>query len=339
MENLDSAIPDPNQPGAITTTPSVTPSPAAAAPAKVPPPKPPRKAPPPSNDPISRFRNKTEDEEARMGFIDHLLELRKRLWVSIIAVLVCIIVSLIFYEAVYDALLQPVRVVNDKYIEIFKAAGKKIPEDGQIIHISTTAPLGIMLSVIWVGFWAGLVMASPIVLYELWAFVAPGLHSKEKNAIKPVLYGGVFFFLAGASLAYFILAPLTFDFFLWLAIRLKVTPNWTSELCIELLITMMIISGLLWEIPLLVAGMARFGMLSPGWLLKYWRGLVFGSIVLGMIVSPGNDLVSMGAFSGMILGIYLVSILMAFIFYRKPHDPNAPQPGTAKTPKDGIAKP
>jgi sec-independent protein translocase protein TatC len=336
-ENLDSPLSNADLARAVTSTPPETTPPAAAAPAKVPPPKPPRKAPPTSNDPISRFRNKTEDEEARMGFIDHLLELRKRLWVSIIAVVICVVISLVFYEDVYQFLLAPIRVVDAKYVGILTALGKP-PPDGQVVHITTTEPLGTMLSVIWLGFWAGLVVASPIVMYELWAFVAPGLHAKEKNAIKPVLYGGAFFFLAGAALAYYVLAPLTFDFFLWLDLRLKVTPNWTSEKCIELLITMMIVSGLLWELPLLVAGMARLGVVSAAWLLKYWRALTFGSIVMGMIVSPGNDLISMGAFSGMILAIYLVSILMAFIFYRAPVDPYAPKPATAKTPPDGIAK-
>ncbi len=296
------------------------------------PPVPPKKTVPLSNDPISRFRNKTEVEDARMGFIDHLMELRKRLWVSIIAVAACILVALIFYEVVYAFLLEPIRIIDEKYVKIYSLAGKP-PADGHIIHITTTEPLGSMLSVIWLGFWAGLVIAAPIVVYELWAFVSPGLHDKEKGAIKPVLYGGAFFFVAGTAIAYFILAPLTFDFFLWLDLRLKVTPNWTAEKCVELLITMMVVSGLLWEIPLLVAGMARFGMLSAGWLLKYWRGLTFGSIVLGAIVSPGNDLISMGAFSGMILGIYLISILMAAIFYRKSDDPYAGNPST-----NGIQK-
>ena len=298
----------------------------------------PRKA-PPSQDPISKFRNKQveEDDEGRMGFIDHLLELRKRMWISIIAIAVCVLIALVFYEQVYAFLLKPIRWVDDDFVRKAIEEGHP-PADGHFIHITTTEPLGSMMTVIWLGFWAGLVVASPIVFLQLWGFIAPGLHAKEKNAIKPILYGGVFFFLGGAAIAYFILAPLTFNFFLWLDLRLGVTPNWTSEKCIEMLITMMIVCGLLCEIPLLVAGMARLGIIEPAWLIKYWKVLTFGSVLLGMIVSPGNDLISMGAFSGLILGIYLVSIIMAYIFYKKPIDPYA-QAAAATGTKDDLKKP
>ncbi len=81
---------------------------------------------------------------------------------------------------------------------------------------------------------------------------------------------------------------------------------------------MMVISGLLCEIPLLVAGLARMGVLAPIILIRYWRACIFGCVALGMLVAPGNDLASMSAFAGLILGIYVVSILMAYICYRKP---------------------
>ena len=77
-----------------------------------------------------------------------------------------------------------------------------------------------MIMVMWLGVWGGLVIASPIVMYELWAFVAPGLHDHEKRAIKPVLYGGVLFFLTGAFVSYRYLAPMTIDFFVWLDLSL-----------------------------------------------------------------------------------------------------------------------
>ena len=128
----------------------------------------------------------------------------------------------------------------------------------------------------------------------------------------------------GTAIAYYFLSPVTFDFFAWLDLDVGVTIIWTSETCIEMLLTMMIISGLLCEIPLLIAGMAYLDVLSPSTLLRHWRGFTFGSIALGAIVSPGNDLASMAAFSGLVLGIYLVSIVMAFIFHRKTPVPGKP---------------
>ncbi len=312
----------------------VTPPPAKTTPQRVA-----QKA-PASNDPISRFRNKTTaDDDARMGFIDHLLELRKRLWIALIAVMLCVILSFIFYKPIYNFLAEPIRKVNRDLVNQMIRDGRLPPPSGNVINLTTTQPLGSMMMVIWLGFWAGLVVASPIVTYELWAFIAPGLHDKEKNAIKPVLYGGVFFFLIGAAIAYQWLAPMSFSFFVWLDLDLGLTVNWTSETCIEMLITMMIVSGLLCEIPLLVAGLARLGLVEAAWFIKHWKVFIFGSVFLGFAVCPSNDLPSMLAFSGLILGIYFVSILMAYIFYRKPVDPNAPKPKDAAAPKDGIKKP
>ncbi len=297
--------------------------------------KPPVKKPPPSKDVLSKFKNKNEpEEEARMGFIDHLMELRKRLWISIIAVFVCVTLSLIFYKPVYAFLCEPVRGVDRKYSELLIKEGK-LPPGGHIVDLTAVTPFGSMIMVIWVGIWAGLIIASPIVFYELWAFVAPGLHDHEKRAIKPILYGGVFFFLAGAAAAYFFLAPMTFDFFLWLDIDLGIKPNWTAEASIDLLITMMLISGLLCEIPLIVAGLSHMSVVEPWSLVRHWRVCTFSSIALGMIVSPGNDLASMSAFSGLILGIYMVSIVMAFIFYKKPY---VPGDGDKKNGKNNAVK-
>ena len=369
---------------------------------------------PASNDPLSKFRNKNAqpDDDARMGFIDHLMELRKRLWISIIAVFICVAVAIVFYKPIYNFLAQPVRDVNKRYMrpyaekefrrqlaewkssilelesEVLKDARRKddferrlkaievehagnlemafmLEQDvckeeltslkadvaavgdvkqkqlfefkmkklevtepryieKDIINLSTTQPLGTMIMVIWLGFWGGIVVASPILLYELWAFVAPGLRDKEKRAIMPVLYGGILFFMGGTAIAYYFLSPVTFDFFAWLDLDVGVTIIWTSETCIEMLLTMMIISGLLCEIPLLIAGMAYLDVISPSTLLRHWRGFTFGSIALGAIVSPGNDLASMAAFSGLVLGIYLVSIVMAFIFHRKTPVPGKP---------------
>ena len=92
--------------------------------------------PPTSNDPISRFRNKTEDEDARMGFIDHLLELRKRLWISVVAVMICVTVSLIFYKPIYNFLLDPIRRVDAEQVKKLTEAGKP-PVDGHVIQITT----------------------------------------------------------------------------------------------------------------------------------------------------------------------------------------------------------
>lgn len=359
----------------------------------------------PPRDPISKFRGRDgngdghDDDDARMGFLDHLMELRKRLWISIIAVFVCVVAAIVCYNPLYNFLVRPIRVVNEKYKEPFaqheyhknildwengidkslvdakredvkkevdiarknieskdpilqdvdrveanKRALQQLRDDlpketdparrklhdfeirkleinepkyivKDVINLAATTPLGSMLTVIWAGIYGGLLLASPIFLYQLWAFVSPGLRKHEKRAIAPVFYAGVFFFVTGAAIAYYVLAAITFDFFAWLDQNLEIHIQWTAESCIEMLLTMMLISGLLCEIPLVVAGLARMDVIGPRSLTRHWRGCTFGSIALGAFVAPGNDVASLVAFSGLVLGIYLVSIVAALVFH------------------------
>ena len=309
----------------------VKPKPIVASPARTPV-KPPQ-------DPLSRFRNqhKAEDDEARMGFIDHLMELRKRMWYAIIAVLVCVVVALVFYNQVFDFLIAPIHKINQDYLgakgDPLRLKGWLKP--GQVpIEITSTEPLSTMIMIMWLGFWAGILLSSPFVLYQIWAFVAPGLRAEEKRAVRPVLYGGPLFFLTGAAIAYYLLAPVTFDFFVWFDLSLGIKVLYTSEKVIELLLTMMVVSGFLCEIPLIVAGLSKLEILEPWMLLRYWKVLTFSSVVLGAIVAPGNDIMSLSVFSGLILGIYVVSIVMSFMFApRKKNDKKKDdKKGTKKQP-------
>ncbi len=148
-----------------------------------------------------------------MGFIDHLMELRKRLWISIIAVALCIVIAVIYYKQIYNFLAQPVRDIDVKYIKILKEKDM-LPPHGHAINLTATQPLGSMIMVIWLGFWAGWWWRRRSCCTNFGAFVSPGLHDHEKGAVKPVLYLGVIFFLTGAGIAYRWLAPMTLDFFL-----------------------------------------------------------------------------------------------------------------------------
>jgi sec-independent protein translocase protein TatC len=250
------------------------------------------------------------------------MELRKRLWVCIIAVLLCIVAGVIFYGPIYGVLTGPIDGINAYYAgppgDIYRNMNPPVLPPGlPAIQLSTTTPLSNMMLIIWMGFWGGLTIASPLVLYQVWAFVAPGLKTNEKKAIMPVLYGGLMFFLAGVVICYKWMIPPTLSFFISLDLSLKNKINWTADTTIDLMLWMMIISGLLCEIPLIVAAMAKMDVIRGTTLTRHWRGMTFGAILIGAVVAPGNDLASMGVFSGLMLGIYLVSIGMAFLFQQK----------------------
>lgn len=273
---------------------------------------------------VGRMRGEKEDDGGpRMSFIDHLMELRKRLWVSIVTIALSMVGALIVYDKLFAFLRYPLVRLNDKYrqAENYKEilARLKLPAGSDIVQLISTNPLGTMMMVMWIGIGAGLVLSSPIIIYEVWAFISPGLKDKERNAIKPVLYGGVIFFLGGVALTYFLLFPVTIDFVVWLDVQpgIEIRPSYTVDEYFSLILNMMWITGLICETPLVVGGLAKLGVVKPSHLTQYWRACILGAFIFGSIFSPGTDVMSMVVFSMLLLSLYIVSIFMAWFFYPK----------------------
>jgi sec-independent protein translocase protein TatC len=153
------------------------------------------------------------DHERRMTFLEHLLELRKRLMSSVYGIVLTTVLTLVFYEPVFAFLRAPLDTVNEKfktepeYIQLVTDRGFNPKQN--IVEPITTDPLGLMMVLMKISVYAGLVLASPWVLYQVWAFVSPGMTKKEAGAIRPVLIGGIFFFVGGALFCYYIVFPRT----------------------------------------------------------------------------------------------------------------------------------
>lgn len=261
------------------------------------------------------------DRERRMTFLEHLLELRSRLVSAVYGIVLTTTVTLIFYEPVFAVLQQPMDHVNAKFKNdptyVALVVSKGFSPTTNIIEPITTDPLGLMMVLMKVSIYAGLLLASPWLIYQLWAFISPGLTEKEAGAIRPVLIGGIFFFAAGASLCYFVVFPLTLEFLVWFDVHLGYKPSYVPTEYFGLLITFMLIFGSVFEIPLVVAIFARLGLLKPRWLTVFWRYVVVGCFVVGALLSPGSDPISMLIMSGSLLFLYMLSIAMAKICYAK----------------------
>ena len=254
----------------------------------------------------------------RMGFMDHLMELRHRLWICAVTIIACMTLSLIFYQQLFSLMRTPLNNVNNDWRNNAKALaefGLKVGDD--IVQLITTDPLDTMLMVVWLGVGAGLLISSPMVFNQLWGFVAPGLKENERNAIRPILYGGIFFFIIGVAIAYFFLFPVSLSFFVWLDVDLHIRPSYTVEKYMSLLINVMAVSGLSCELPLVIGALSKLRIVKPSHLTQYWRMCILTAFILGAVLSPGTDLMSMLVFSALFLGLYFVSVLMAYFFYPK----------------------
>jgi len=241
-----------------------------------------------------------ELDAGRMSFLEHLDELRKRLIAGIIGIAVGCVASFIFL---------------DKYIFpfIMLPMQRMLPDGGKLI---TTEASEFFMLWIKVGFFAGLLIAMPFILYQLWLFVAPGLYSNEKRfAIPFVLFASIFFF-GGAMFSHYVAFPVTWGFFItfnpsFVQFMPKIGPAFA------LYVKMALACGAVFQMPVLVFALARMGMVTAGFLLRNFKYAVLIIAILGAVLSPGGDIASQMILSGPMLVLYIISIGVAWAFQKR----------------------
>ena len=167
-----------------------------------------------------------------------------------------------------------------------------------------------------VGFFAGLLIAMPFILYQVWLFVAPGLYSHEKRfAIPFVLFASIFFF-GGAMFSHYIAFPVTWGFFItfnpsFVQFMPKIGPAFA------LYVKMVLACGAVFQMPVLVFALARMGVVTAGFLLRNFKYAVLIIAILGAVLSPGGDIASQMILSGPMLVLYIISIGVAWVFQKR----------------------
>ena len=241
-----------------------------------------------------------ELDAGRMSFLEHLDELRKRLIAGIIGIAVGCVASFIFL---------------DKYIFpfIMLPMQRMLPEGGKLI---TTEASEFFMLWIKVGFFAGLLIAMPFILCQVWLFVAPGLYSHEKRfAIPFVLFASIFFF-GGAMFSHYVAFPVTWGFFItfnpsFVHFMPKIGPAFA------LYVKMLLACGAVFQMPVLVFALARMGMVTAGFLLRNFKYAVLIIAILGAVLSPGGDIASQMILAGPMLVLYIISIGVAWAFQKR----------------------
>jgi len=241
-----------------------------------------------------------ELEGGRMSFLEHLDELRKRLIASIIGIAVGCVLAFIFL---------------DKYIFpfIMLPMQQMLPEGGKLI---TTEASEFFMLWLKVGFFAGLLIAMPYILYQVWLFVAPGLYSHEKRfAIPFVLFASIFFF-GGALFSHYVAFPVTWGFFItfnpsFVQFMPKIGPAFA------LYVKMMLACGAVFQMPVLVFALARMGVVSARFMLRNFKYATLIIAIAGAVLSPGGDIASQMILAGPMLVLYVISIGVAWVFQKR----------------------
>ncbi len=235
-----------------------------------------------------------------MPFLDHLEELRSRLVKAVIALVAAVGAGIWI-------------VSQFRLVDILQAPITPLLDGRHLVIHSPTEPFMIVLQL---GFIVGLVLASPVLIWQLWAFLAPALHDREKRAIVPALFAGLVLFLTGAVLSFIYLVPSALRVLLGFqagTFDLLITYREYFAFVLQVVLAM----GISAELPLVIVMLAVLGIVTPAMLHRFRRFAVVLSFAGGAILSPGTDVFSMMMMSIPLLILYEVGFAGAWIVHRR----------------------
>jgi sec-independent protein translocase protein TatC len=238
----------------------------------------------------------------RMSFLEHLEELRVRLIHSLAALMVGFVVCWSFREQIFHFLTEPLR--------------RAYPG----IKFITTGPSEALILYMKMAFFVGIFVAAPYVLYQVWAFIAPGLYPHEKVYAIPFIVAGSLFFAGGACFGHFYLFPLTFRFLgefagddMTYMPKVDEYYSFYSWFLLGL--------GLVFQLPVVIFVLSRIGLVTPRFLIRNFKYAVLASFVISAIITPTPDIVTQSLLALPMVGLYLLGVGVAAAFGRPRREP------------------
>jgi sec-independent protein translocase protein TatC len=256
---------------------------------------------------------KLEPEEgARMSFFDHLNELRKRLMWSFGAIVVGTMIAFAVSQKVFAFIAKPMLL-----------ALRHAHLEEKLVY---TSPTGVINLLITISLYLGIVIALPVVLYQVWLFIAPGLYKHERSAVLGFISSSFGLFLAGVAFGYYILLPYMLKFLIGFQGPFK--PLISINEYFDLILIVLLGLGVIFEMPILIFFLTLFGLVTPQFLLKNFRYAMLIITVIAAIVTPTPDALTMLIFMSPMIGLYFVSIGVSYMVVRRKRAREALTAGT-----------
>jgi sec-independent protein translocase protein TatC len=240
-----------------------------------------------------------EHELPKMSFLEHLEELRKRLIVSIIALGVGFLLCWNFADRIFGWIELPLT--------------KFLPTGDKLVYTKLTEPFLLYMKV---AFFAGIFVSSPIILWQLWLFISPGLYKRERRYAVPFIIIASMFFMAGGYFGWRVILPGACKFFLETGTQFKQMVK--ADEFYSFASTIILASGLIFETPILIFFLARLGVVTPKFLLRKWGWAIVLSFVVAAIVTPSPDPFNQTALALPMIALYFIGVGVAYIFQKKP---------------------
>jgi sec-independent protein translocase protein TatC len=260
-------------------------------------------------------RNKSRSE---MTFLEHLDDLR----VSLLRVLgvfaVGMVAALIFYRETPALLNLPLEWAKHPETSPIGAVLSK-PDPGLVAmgELKEFTFMGVWKVLMYAAFGVGIALASPVFLYETARFVGPALTDREKRGLIPFCVAALILFLMGAALAFFWLSPMSIQIWQHFAEGLKMEVTWQASDYYAFVVMMCLLTGLTFQFPLALIILMWLELVRPRTLLKSWRGMLFGIMVLVAMITPIAEPISLFVMTGVLFGFYLAAVGVGTVIVRR----------------------
>jgi sec-independent protein translocase protein TatC len=230
-----------------------------------------------------------------MGFLEHLDELRSRLFRVAIVFVVLLAGCWLVSDQILAFLMKPIR--------------EHLIGDG--IFISLTEPFMVYMKASAI---AALFLAAPYMLFQFWGFVAPGLYKNERRAGAVFIVVGTIFFVAGGAFGYYVALPTTARWLISLGTQFK--AQLTLQAAFDFESRMLLGAGLVFEMPIVILVLSRFGIVTPGFLMKHFRIAVMVIAIAAAVITPSGDALTMAIFTLPMIALYLLGVGFAWLATR-----------------------
>ncbi|MCI0548712.1 MAG: twin-arginine translocase subunit TatC [Candidatus Rokubacteria bacterium] len=240
----------------------------------------------------------TETDEGKMSFLEHLGELRTRIVWSLIPALVGLIVSFRFSDLILHFVQRPVERLGLKLVQL--------------------TPTEAFWTSMKISMVCGLILAMPVILWQAWAFVAPGLHKHERRFAGPFVIVGSLLFAMGAAFALLVVVPFAITFLLNFGKAQGLQPMISVSSHVDFVIKFTLAFGVVFQLPLALTMLSRMGLVTPQFLSKNRKYAILINFVIAAILTPTPDLLNQALMAGPLCVLYEIGILAARVFGKRP---------------------
>ena len=256
----------------------------------------------PDDEPeLARDRDADDESDAagKMSFLEHLDELRKRIIRSVVALFAGFLVACFFIDRLFEFIMRPLH--------------DALPAGGTLVFTEPTEAFVLYIKIAAI---AGLILASPAIMTQVWLFIAPGLYTHEKKMAIPFVVLSSIGFVGGAAFSHYIVFPMAWKFFAsfttdYMTFMPRIEPAF------GLYMKLLLVFGLVFQMPTLVLFLARMGVITARFMIRNFKYAVLIIFILAAILTPTADAFVQTAMAGPMIGLYVLSIGLAWLFGKK----------------------